>query len=970
MRRPTRTFPLFAALVAALFIAAPGYAALTAPTGTTTTIGVPVPAFSWTAVAGADHYQFELSAGSTFGTPLVTISTKNTRATVTQTISDGPYTWHVRAVTATSVNGPWSAPVTWTKTGSGPTLIAPAANATVTYPNPLLLQWSAVDGAYDYVVSIADASSMANPTTATTEGTSYSPGNWLPPGVHYWSVTARDSRGNPVGTTPVSGGSAFTWVWPSTVANPQVASSVDASAGATAQWTMYDPVFTWNPVDGAVKYQVEVNSDDVTWAGGSKVCCSTDIVGTKLTPKALLPNATYAWRVRAVDASGYAGPWTVGPTFTQSYDSFVTAPTTSTPSVPNLRMADNLGDPGTDVDPAAGYQTQVPVVKWDPVPGASGYDVTMVRYVGGACEWTTSNVPRWSARTAATSFTPTASGWNNLLPWGSFSGVTTDTYDLIANTSYCVRVTPFRDTAVTGGFSYTDVSGDPSYLDPNNDGTAPAFTFTGFPTGGACSAPCTSGYLGDGDYQGPLSGSSPAAVPLFTWKPVAGANGYFVIVARDQAFGTIVDYAFTHIPAYAPRSGGYPRTYQNQSTKYWWVVLPSSGADGSGAATTPNTGHSQWFNRPQVGPTQVSPAANAGVPGQPTFVWNPIDGARNYELEISADPNFQAASLEDITTSNISYTSLDKSYPADSDLYWRVRAKDYNDKAQPWSTVRKFHQSWPAPTFTGITNPTAGDTVPTFGWNSVTGAIAYDVHVNQPNNGTSDFTVQSTAFAPSAVWGLGDFTWTVRAVFSNGYIPTKGPWSATQTYTRSIHAPTGLVTLAPTGTAQSPVLLSWNWKPGVKTYNVQVSRDPSFGSTVESTGTDTSSWAPSFGVSDYGNGGQMYWRVQGVDSHSTSGTWSAAMPLVFAAKLVPSVSSSVIAHGSASVITVTVKDATGHAVGGAKVTVSGAGITPVAKLTASNGTVKFKVIPKKSGTIKWTATKAGCITGVATTTAY
>src|SRR5213592_188650 len=116
MRRSTRTAPLFIAIVAALAFAAPGYGALTAPTGTTTSVGEPVPAFSWTPVTGADHYTFEIVSGSSLpGTPLVSITTKNTRATLTQTISDGPYTWHVRAVTATGSNGPWSNPVTWTK---------------------------------------------------------------------------------------------------------------------------------------------------------------------------------------------------------------------------------------------------------------------------------------------------------------------------------------------------------------------------------------------------------------------------------------------------------------------------------------------------------------------------------------------------------------------------------------------------------------------------------------------------------------------------------------------------------------------------------------------------------------------------------------------------------------------------------------------------------------------------------------
>ena len=970
MRRLTRTAPLFIAMVAALAFAAPGYGALTAPVGSTTAIGLPVPAFAWSPVTGADHYTFELDSGATLGTPLITITTKNTRATLTQTISDGPYTWRVRAVSATGTNGPWSTAVNWTKTGTGPTLITPAPSATITFPSPVLLSWTAVDGAYNYVVSIADSSNMANATAITTEATSYSPGSWLPPGVHYWTVTAKDARGNPVGTSPAGAGSAFTWVWPSTVGGLSVNNAIDISAGVTAQWTMFDPQFSWTPLPGAVKYQVEVNTDDISWSAGSKMCCA-DTIATTLTPTGLLPNATYAWRVRAVDASGYAGAWTVGSQFSQSYDSFVTAPP-STPSVPNLHMADNLSDPGTDYLPdTPGYQTQVPVVKWDPVPGASGYDLLMVQYSSGQCQWTNSSFQRWNIRTAATAFVTLAGGWNGLTPWPSNgTSVSTDA-DMTAGISYCVRVTPFRDTASTGGFSTIDVSGDPTYLDPNDDGSAPAFTFDSLPTGAACSAPCTSGYLGAADYQGPITGSTASAVPLFTWKPVSGANGYFVIVARDPAFSTIVDYAFTHLPAYAPRAGSSARTYQNQSTHYYWVVLPSTGANGSGAATNPQSGHPQSFDRPQVGPTLVSPADLAVVSGQPTFTWDPIAGARQYELVISQDPNFQATPLEKVTTSNTSYTSLAASYPADSDLYWEVRAIDYNGLKQPFSASRTFHQTWPTPSFVGVSNPVAGDVVPVFSWKPVTGAVSYDVHINQPGNGSTDVTsVATTAMTASSIWGLGDFTWTVRANFANTSGVTHGPWTSAQTFTRSIHAPTGEATIAPVGTAHVPVLLSWDWKADAKSYNVQVSRDSSFVSNVESAGIDTSSWAPSLTAPDYSNGGGLFWRVQAVDSHGTQGTWSPAIPLVFATKLVPTVNNTVMPHGTIATITVTVKDGAGHAVAGAKVTASGAGIVTTSKLTGSTGKAVFKVHPTRAGNIKWTVTKAGCVGGSVTTAVY
>ena len=148
-----------------------------------------------------------------------------------------------------------------------------------------------------------------------------------------------------------------------------------------------------------------------------------------------------------------------------------------------------------------------------------------------------------------------------------------------------------------------------------------------------------------------------------------------------------MDYAFTHIPAYAPRSGGQVRTYQNQSTHYYWVVLPSTGSTVRCRADTEH--------RPSAVVRPAPGRPDAGLSrerchGQrePTFTWNPIAGARQYELMVSTDPGFGASgAVEDITTSYTSYTGFDKGYPTD-DLYWQVRAIDYSGKVQPWSTSR------------------------------------------------------------------------------------------------------------------------------------------------------------------------------------------------------------------------------------------------------------------------------------------
>src|SRR5205823_6977659 len=105
-------------------------------------------------------------------------------------------------------------------------------------------------------------------------------------------------------------------------------------------------------------YEVEINSS-ADFAAGSKACCDSTTIATSLSPTTVFKDNTYYWRVRAIDPDGNAGVWNLGPTFTKVFDK---VPPITPPGIKNLRISDNLGDPGTDADSGtAGYQTQVPI---------------------------------------------------------------------------------------------------------------------------------------------------------------------------------------------------------------------------------------------------------------------------------------------------------------------------------------------------------------------------------------------------------------------------------------------------------------------------------------------------------------------------------------------------------------------------------------------------------------------------------
>src|SRR3954470_17263529 len=102
---------LAAAFAAITFLTAgPARAAINPPSQTAPAAGATVqflPVFAWTPVADADKYEFQIAADAGMNSGVLgggkdDFFTKNTRATLLQTVPNGTYYWRVRAA---GVNG-------------------------------------------------------------------------------------------------------------------------------------------------------------------------------------------------------------------------------------------------------------------------------------------------------------------------------------------------------------------------------------------------------------------------------------------------------------------------------------------------------------------------------------------------------------------------------------------------------------------------------------------------------------------------------------------------------------------------------------------------------------------------------------------------------------------------------------------------------------------------------------------------
>src|SRR4051794_25229049 len=298
--------------------------AVTAPAGGATVEAFP--AFTWKAVKHADRYQIQVAADARFTAPVGIFNgdtglftTTATAATTSKSASDGTYYWRVRGLRPAGSVGKWARARKLTKAWTTPPVLQGADGLTVSWPGqPLLLRWSAVPQAVKYHVMIATDPGMSNVVVGGTGntldifGTAFAFPRTLAAGTYYWSVTPVDSQGFRGQTSSVA---HFDWSWPTgtTIA----VNDVDADP------RVFDPQFSWNPVPGAARYEVEVNAGQ-DFAPNSKWCCDDTIVGTSLSPKRVLANNNgYYLRVRAFDVDGNAGSWNYyngGGTFGKAFD--------------------------------------------------------------------------------------------------------------------------------------------------------------------------------------------------------------------------------------------------------------------------------------------------------------------------------------------------------------------------------------------------------------------------------------------------------------------------------------------------------------------------------------------------------------------------------------------------------------------------------------------------------------------------
>lgn len=578
-------------------------------------------------------------------------------------------------------------------------------------------------------------------------------------------------------------------------------------------------ILTWGDVPGAVGYTVEISDTP----GFSSIVWKADTVQAIAVPEKLLADGKYWWRVKAVDAAGTVGAYSDVGRFAKSWPN----------TIGGTKLSAAPGGAGVS------HLTLNPYLSWTPVAGAKSYDVQVAagdQFATSA--FTATDVPEafvtpaakgaladngygWRVRardandnpgpwTVATPFTK---GWVAPTPVGPADGAAThdlqfvwspvdgaQEYEIqvsnqlnnwsgnalkIATTTSAASFTPTFSESRGRSLGYGDVWWRVRPKLSGVSGTWSPSRKVVWQAPGVTTATAQLSSSGDTDT---------GIMPRLQWTPVTGATLYRIDIASDSQFNTLVE---THVTESTSWSSREPLPDDQVDTGYWWRVVWGNGPNLDDPDFLPDEDAVDRASfRKQTRVTLGSPANGGVVSEAPLLTWSAVPGVARYEVQLSQDGQFGAASR----TATIWGTGavpgtmrdLERRLP-DGSWNWRVRAIDGSGEGQTWSPVGQFTLNSTRP---AQREPADGATVvfsPLLRWTAVPGACGYVTQVARDASfagaSTDDEglrTMQTALVPPRAmITTPGVHYWRVRADYCEG---VEGQWSPTRSF-RSVFPP-------------------------------------------------------------------------------------------------------------------------------------------------------------------------------------
>jgi Ca2+-binding RTX toxin-like protein len=278
------------------------------------------PTITWSPLAGAVRYDVWIN-NQTTGQSQVVRET-NVTATTWMPPADLPlasYRMWVRGIDASGRFGQWSALAEF-RIAAAPTPVGPLNS---TFDQTPTFSWTAVAGAATYTFQLRN---METGATVQIEQdlttTSFTVPTDLPNGNYRWWSAAFGVNSQPA-------------VW---------SSPTDFSIGGWASFTQTagtfgtTPTFNWLAVDGAARYEIQINRIDIVQFN---VVRESNLTGTSFTvPNPLVAGGTYRIWIRAIGVGGQLGKWSSTLEFTVAASNTVNDPASI--DLASLDLLDNL----------------------------------------------------------------------------------------------------------------------------------------------------------------------------------------------------------------------------------------------------------------------------------------------------------------------------------------------------------------------------------------------------------------------------------------------------------------------------------------------------------------------------------------------------------------------------------------------------------------------------------------------------
>lgn len=371
-------------------------------------------------------------------------------------------------------------------------------------------------------------------------------------------------------------------------------------------------------------------------------------------------------------------------------------------------------------------------------------------------------------------------------------------------------------------------------------------------------------------------------MPAFHWRMpyFDSVDGYQVQVARDPKF---TDLAETW-ESFESKTGSYfsllpsafrpQKAYEDNESYYLRVRIrheryrESTKADffdyGPWSQAVRVKLDSRLPGNPQIAASPISQKT-------PRFVWERVDGASAYQLQVDDDANFSSLLVNE-TLAGTAYTPPNGL--KDGQFYWRVAIRRSSKVLGRWTPPLSFVKSSVAPVPLAPINDAVVNQQPTFQWSRVLtptetpiiSASRYRLQLaKDPNfSDPAEFTTASTAYTLAYRESLADGTWYWRVAV---YDATKQVWSFSpvQQFYKEYLPP---IALQPAQGSTAIGVPSFRWKAldGAAYYKIEIADNPLFNQPL-SVNTDHTSYTPTGRLSN----SEYYWRVQMVDKDRITG---------------------------------------------------------------------------------------------------